>query len=57
VANPIQINQNIKREGELKVGGKFEGASSYASDYDERNRSQLKREKIQYKDNEIMPRG
>jgi len=41
----------------LKIGGKFEGSSSYANDYDERNRSNSKREKVQFQDNQVFPRG
>ncbi len=43
LANPAQVTRPIKKEGELRVGGKFEGNSSYAEQYDERNRNIAKR--------------
>lgn len=44
-------------EGDLKVGGKFVGASSYNSDYDERNRVFNVREKAQFAENDVLPKG
>ena len=38
------------------MGGKFEGASSYAAHYEQRE-AQDRREKVVFRDNEIMPRG
>lgn len=48
--------QQFHPEGELKVGGNhFEGSSSYAKEF--QGKTPSKREKITYKNNEIMPRG
>lgn len=41
----------------MKIGGKFEGSSSYANDFDEKNRSNGKRERVQFQENEVLPRG
>ena len=56
IENVIEKNKQFKPEGELKVGGKFEGNSSYANDY-ESKMSPGKREKVTYKDNEVIPKG
>ncbi len=55
IPGTVQRSEQFRPEGQLKVGGKFEGNSSYASDYEEKN--QLRRQKIQFKENEIMPKG
>jgi hypothetical protein len=45
----------IRHEGELKIGGKFEGGSSYLKDYENNEGSRVRRELIKHGDNKIMP--
>ena len=47
----------IKHDGELKVGGKFEGNSSYVHDFENNEGSRVRRELIKHGDNKIMPEG
>ena len=45
-----QVNRQFKPEGGLKVGGKFEGNSSYGQDYESKGITS-KPEKVKYRDN------
>ena len=38
------------------MGGRFEGSSSYNSDFEQRA-MQARRERVQYKDNDVLPKG
>ncbi|CAM6005971.1 unnamed protein product [Sphagnum balticum] len=56
VGNAAQRSVAVKKEGELKVGGKWEGSSTYNQAY-EGLQSPERREKVVYTDNGVMPRG
>ena len=45
----------IKHDGELKIGGKFEGNSAYALSYENNEGSRERRGLIKHGDNKIMP--
>jgi len=45
-----------KHEGELKVGGKFEGQSSYLHSYSNQGSTQ-RQERVIFPENKIMPEG
>ena len=48
--------QQFRPEGELKIGGAFQGASSYGVDYDNKG-SGLKAERVPLPKNHVMPEG
>jgi hypothetical protein len=57
LSNPLQRVQQIKPEGELKVGkGPFQGQSSYGADYEGQQQPE-KSERVHYPANYVLPRG
>ena len=45
----------IKHDGELKVGGQFQGDSSYHASYDNHGGDRARREQVRHPDHQFMP--
>lgn len=56
VPNRIDRQLQFRPEGELKIGGNFEGSSSYGADYDNKGQGQ-RSERVPLPKNHVMPEG
>lgn len=54
--NRAERQHQFKPEGELKIGGEFQGSSSYGQDYDYKGVGQ-RSERVQLPKNQVMPEG